>query len=339
MDNKVKNMEKEKIEKTEDTPEKDGSEKFYKNKKIFAIVLLIAVIAVGGYYFYTKKSTKDIGQEEAKKVVAQLVNEAFLQGQGTANITGVSEEFGMYKIDFSVGKQAVSAYLTKDGSKFFPQAMDVDKLKKDIADSKNTPAEADKEIPKKDTPQVDLYVMSFCPYGNKAEDTLKSVYALLKDKVTFNFHYIVSTNGNTIQSLHGEKEVTQDEREACVLKQYGKGKWMDFVTYVNTNCGSDGSCWEAGAKSLGIDSTKISTCVTSEGVALMKADEQNSNTAGASGSPTMLINGVTTKAVYQYGNSEAYKQAICGSFNTPPAECSKTLSAETSTTQGGSCGN
>lgn len=330
-------MEEEKKDKHE---EDDSEESSGKSKKIFLGIIAIAVIAAGAYYFNNnKKAGKDIGQEEAKKVVAQLVNDAFLQGQGKADIKGISEEYGMYKVDFNVGKQSVSAYLTKDGTKFFPQAMDVDKLKKDIASSQTQDQQADKEIPKKDTPQVDLYVMSFCPYGNKAEDTLKPVYNLLKDKVTFNFHYIVSTNGNTVQSLHGEKEVSENEREACVLKQYGKGKWMDFVTYVNDNCGSDGSCWEAGAKSLGIDTTKISSCVTSEGFNLMKAEEKASSDAGASGSPTLLINGVTTKSVYQYGNSEAYKQAICGSFNTAPAECSKTLSSETSTTQGGSCGN
>jgi len=190
---------------------------------------------------------------------------------------------------------------------------------------------------KSDKPVVDLYVMAFCPYGNQAEDTMKPVYALLKDKAQFNVHYIVSVDGNNVQSLHGAPEVAEDEREACVLKNYDLNKWFEFVTYVNTNCGSNGSCWETGAKALGIDTEKISACVASEGVTLMKATGEASDAAGASGSPTLIINGVKSTAVYQYGNSEAYKQAICNSFNTAPSECSITLSGSTQTTTGGSC--
>jgi hypothetical protein len=179
--------------------------------------------------------------------------------------------------------------------------------------------------------------MSFCPYGNKAEDTLKSAYEILKDVVDFNFHYIVSSSGDAIQSLHGEKEVVQNEREACVLRDYGEGKWFDFVTYVNTNCGSDGSCWEAGAKNSGVNASKVESCVTSDGLALMKANEKTSIDAGASGSPTMMINGVDSKAVYQYGNSEAYKQAICLAFNDAPSACDETLGSDASVAEGGSC--
>ena len=51
----------------------------------------------------------------------------------------------------------------------------------------------------------------------------------------------------------------------------------------------------------------------------------------------MLINGTETKSVYQYGNSEAYKQAICGAFNTAPEECAEVLEAATATAPAGSC--
>jgi glutaredoxin len=215
--------------------------------------------------------------------------------------------------------------------------MDIEETVKGVAAQRAADEEAEKNIPKSDKPVVDLYVMSFCPYGNKAEDTLKPVYELLKDKVDFNFRYIVSSEGDKINSLHGQPEVDQNEREVCVMKDYGKDVWMNFVTYVNVNCGSDGTCWEEGAKGLGLSIAKINYCVTSEGAALMKVDEKASTEAGASGSPTMIINGASTKAVYQYGNSESYKQAICNAFNESPAECAEELSGSTSTAEGGSC--
>jgi len=41
-----------------------------------------------------------------------------------------------------------------------------------------------------DKPQLDFYVMSFCPYGNQMEDTLRPVFDLLGDKVEIRPRYI-----------------------------------------------------------------------------------------------------------------------------------------------------
>lgn len=299
-----------------------------------SLVVLVAII-LSGCTLPAKKT--DIGPEAAKTKATDFVKKNLVQAGTEVAVKEITKEGDLYKIVFTVGKQDINTYITSDGAKFFPQVMDIAETEKQAADQKEKDAAAIKDVPKTDKPVVDLYVMSFCPYGNKAEDTMKPVYDLLKNKVDFNFHYIVSTNGNAIESLHGQKEVDQNEREACVMKNYGKDSWMNFVTYVNKNCGSDGACWEAGAKAGNIDPAKISACVKSEGIALMQTDEMLANEAGASGSPTMLINGATSKAVYQYGNSESYKQTICNAFNESPAECAQELGAATSTSEGGSC--
>lgn len=302
---------------------------------IGAVIILVVIIFIG--YNYKKPETKNvgIGTEAAKAKVEALIKDS----GGAATIKEVTEEGDLYKITVSANGQDQPVYVTKDGTKFIQQAVTFEEIEKQKEEAKKQQEEATKPAPKSDKPAVDLYVMSFCPYGNKAEDTMKSVYVLLKNKVDFNFHYIVTSEGDKITSLHGQPEVDQDEREACVLRDYGKGKWLDFASYVNANCGSDGKCWEAGAKSLAIDTAKISACVASSGTALMKAEAEISNAAGASGSPTLIINGQTSQVAYQYGNSEAYKKAICDAFNTAPEECSKTLSSDASTSQGGSCGS
>lgn len=314
-------------------------------KKIVLLVLIsVVLLTIIGYKNDRFKlnfldGTKTITAEEAKSKAIKFINDNLVQPGTQVDVKSVSEEGGLYRLDLSVGKQDIAAYMTKDGKKFFPEAMDIEDTQKKIADAQKADEEAEKNIPKTDKPTVDLYVMSFCPFGNQAEDTLAPVYALLKDKVDFNFHYIVSSEGDTVQSLHGAKEVDQNMREACVLKEYGKNSWMDFVTYVNKSCGSDGACWEAGAKTYNISADKINSCVKASGLSLMKENEKASNDASASGSPTMAINGASTKAVYKYGNPEAYKQSICGAFNDVPEECSKTLESAAATSQGGSCGN
>lgn len=301
-----------------------------------ALVRAVAVIAVvailGGGYYYSAQRKVEGGKKQAQEKVVNFVENNLVQPGTKVEVKETTFENGLYKVVIKVGAQEVPTYLTQDGKTFFPQGIDLSE-----AEKKNEEAQKSAEIPKSDRPQVDLFVMSFCPFGNKAEDTMKPVYELLKGKVDFNFRYIVSSSGDKIQSLHGEKEVVQNEREACVLKLAGKDKWMNFVTYVNAKCGTDGACWEAGARSLGINTAQVNACVKSDGVALMKADEQISSAAGANGSPTMLINGTETRVVYQYGNSEGYKQAICGAFNVAPEECSKALASNTATAQGGSC--
>jgi glutaredoxin len=308
--------------------------------QIIGVALLVIIAGALGYYELVWKKG-NISPEEAKVQVEDFINNNLMQEGTTAEIGDVVKEGGLYKVTVKIGEgeqaQEIESYLTLDGKKFFPSApMDIEETKAQIADAKEKENQPE-EIPTAVKPTVDLYVMSFCPYGNKAEDTIKPAYNLLKDKVDFNFYYIVSSQGDTISSLHGQPEVIQNEREACVLKYFGKDKWMGFVTYINTNCGSDGACWEAGIKSVGLSSTKISACVKAEGVALMKENEKAATAAGASGSPTMLINGVSTKSVYKYGDSESYKNSICSAFETAPAECTTVLGSSTTTTEGGSC--
>lgn len=307
-------------------------------KKTYTIaaVVILAILIIAGYK-YKKPEQKDtgIGTDAAKAKVEALIKDS----GGSATVKEATEDGDLYKIVVSANGQDQPVYVTKDGTKFIQQAISFEDIEKQKAEAQKQQEEASKPAPKNDKPAVDLYVMSFCPYGNKSEDTLKPAYNLLKNKVDFNFHYIVTVDGNNITSLHGQKEVDQDEREACVLKNYGKDSWINFVTYVNDKCGSDGSCWEAGAKSLGINTDKILNCLSIDGLALMKANADASNAAGASGSPTLIINGQNSQAVYKYGDSESYKKAICDAFNTAPTECSQALSSQTSTTQGGSCGS
>lgn len=316
--------------------EKDSnvSDKIKQNPWLISTVVLAIALAIvlafalfGGGITGNAVSERTIGDK-----AVNFINSQILQGQGTVTLDSVSKKNGLYEVVVSYQGQSVSTYFTSDGEYYLgtqisPLTANV------VSDSAQTTT----EVPKSDKPKVELFVMSFCPYGNRAEDTMLPVYNLLKDKVDWGIHYIVGTSGGAVQSLHGQPEVDQNEREACVLSNSGICKWWTFVNYVNTNCGSDGNCWEVGAKAVGLNIADIKSCVSSKGLSLMQAEETASNAAGAQGSPTLIINGVQTNAVYQYGNSEAYKQAICNAFNEAPAECSQALSAATSPSASGSC--
>ena len=92
----------------------------------------------------------------------------------------------------------------------------------------------------------------------------------------------------------------------------------------------------SGLLRITFDVAKVEECVAKDGLSLMQAEQAASEAANASGSPTMLINGKPTSAVYKYGASDVYKETICSAFTTLPSECSVALNS-TQVAQGGSC--
>lgn len=302
---------------------------------VLAVLLIISVITAG----FTKWGfVGTASQDQVTKDTLDFVNKALLQGASAAELTSVSESAGLYNLKLMVNGKEIDSYVTKDGKLFFPQAINVEEVSA-LAGSAEPEAPAQPAV-KSDKPKVDLYVMSFCPFGNKAEETMYPVYKLLKDKVEWNVHYIVSVSGTSVNSLHGQPEADQNMREVCVKENYGMDAFWKFMSYVNNNCGSNGACWKDAAKDAGADATVIETCVAKKGLEYMKAEADASNKAGAQGSPTLLINGQGTSAVYQYGKTDVYQKAICDAFNTPPEACGKVVAAAstTATAAGGSCG-
>jgi hypothetical protein len=192
-------------------------------------------------------------------------------------------------------------------------------------------------------PSVDLYVMSFCPYGVQAENSLEPVVNLLGSKADFTVRYIVSVGGNTINevnSLHGLNEAKEDARQLCIMEKYPALYWP-YLMQINKACYPKASnstaleaCWKAAATELGIDAAQIETCAYgAEGLALLKADEAQGDRLGVTGSPTLFINGQKYSGSR---TSEAFKTAICKAFETIPAECSINLTSDI-TPASGSC--
>lgn len=193
-------------------------------------------------------------------------------------------------------------------------------------------------------PAVDLYVMSFCPYGTQAEAIMSPVVDLLKSKADIRIRYITTisrTNAGSVNSLHGPAEANEDLRQICINKYYPEKYWAYLNTFNEAcypswrNATVLASCRKNTTEALFIDNAKIDTCAESaEGLALLRADEAASAKDGASASPMLFINGI------QYSGSrtpEAYKQAICNSFDTVPAECSTIVSSASASSATGRC--
>lgn len=310
-------------------------------KKNFIVTLILAIIGVtligGGIFFMSKKKNPfgmlasvsgAISSQEAGDKAIDFINKNLLREGVTASLKEIKEESGLYKVTIKItqkdSEQDADVYVSLDGKFLFVNPpIEMKETEKEVT-----------ETPKTEKPDVKLFVMSFCPYGNQAEDLMKPVINLLKDKFDLTLHYIVSkdSNGKYI-SLHGDQELHQDVREICVSK-YQKDKFWDFVDKINKTCSSQNAdtCWEQVGKDLGIDVQKIKDCEGNETNSLLEEESKLVEEYKVSGSPQLFINGVEYTGAR---TSEGYKNGICSGFSTPPSECQQKLSEESSSTEGG----
>lgn len=281
-------------------------------------------------------------QDAANKAIDYINNN--LVQTGKAELVSVEEFSGMYVVTTSYQGQNIPIYVTKDGGFLF--------LSQPYNTSEVIPKEEEEQpagefdAPDTEKPTVDLFVMAFCPYGVQAETTLKPVVDLLGTKADINIRFIANVQGDTVdsvQSLHGATEAQEDLRQLCIMKNYDQATYWKYLMEIDNSCygkitTSDAAaldtCWKAAAATAGIDAVKIDTCSKgSEGLDLLKSDEQLADQYSVTGSPTLIINGETYSGAR---TSEAFKTAVCSGFTTEPTECSQTLS-DTGTAASGGC--
>ena len=214
--------------------------------KISTIALLVVSVGLGALlavsntncptgFFLLGNSQNSVNSQNVASDTLDFVNQNMIQ-RGEASLESVEETSGIYKLITSYQGRNITLYATKDGKYLMMQGVNTEEFKNNQETQSGSQQQTNFDAPDKETPTVELFVMSFCPYGNQAEQTMEPVYKKLGDSVNWEPHYIVSNENGEISSLHGQKEVEQNKRELCVLKDHGAGKWFDFVNYVNENC-------------------------------------------------------------------------------------------------------
>ncbi len=185
--------------------------------------------------------------------------------------------------------------------------------------------------PKTDKPKVELFVMSYCPYGLQMEKAYLPAYELLKKKAEMDIKFVS-------YAMHGEKEINENTRQYCIQKDQS----AKFAKYLTCFTGKDD--YAACLKEAGVSESQVNSCMA-------KADSQfgikanlddkaswlsgqfplydvhatENEKYGVQGSPTLVINGVQVEVSR---SPEAVKQVICSSFNNAPSECDTALSTQ-----------
>jgi len=285
---------------------------------VLSIVLLVWVIT-GGI----------TGNVISKNQVGEKLLEYYTtQGVTGLTLNSVKDVSGIYEVDFNYNDGIVPMYVTKDGT-LVGSLSEIDLTGK----ATSNPSSSTTEVPKTDRPTVELYVFTYCPYGTQMEKAMIPAIKLLKDKIDFKIRQI--------GAMHGDYEKVEAERQLCIEKNY-PDKFLDYVLVFAESteigsCSGDATCLVPKLNALyakfGIDSSKINSCMASEGETLYNAEVSNANSKGVSGSPTLIINGVNAQASR---SPEGVKGVICEAFNNVPSECSQTLSTSQSSAGFGS---
>jgi hypothetical protein len=313
------------------------------SKAVIAGLIVIAVVISGIGIIFASGNTGGVSAvplQDCANAVITYTNANLVSAGSTAELVSVADKNGVYAVTARYQSRNITLYATKDCTFLFTSSYNMKVTTTPtpaVSPTPTTPA-----VPVTSArPTVELFVMSFCPFGTQAEGVMNPVIGLLGSKTNITVRYIASVGGATvdsIQSLHGPTEAVEDLRQLCINKYYPQQLWPYLMDY-NTNCvpvrqnaTSLATCVANTSRKVGIDNGKIETCAAgSEGIALLKADEAITTANKITGSPTLLINGQKYTGAR---TPDAYKQGICNHFETPPAECSVNLSAQAAAATG-----
>ena len=314
--------------------------------KIFAIsfggILILGGIAFIVFEFAVMERIKPITKEKAGEIAIEYINANLLEA-GDAKLKSIEKNKGVYYLKFTSGSNEYDSYISLDGQYFFPYGFNLG-AKEETESNNETNTTS---VEKSDNPEIHLYTMSYCPYGNQAEEVMYPVVKLLSNKVKIEPHYVIYSdyNGggssycldkeNKYCSMHGIEELNQDVRELCIYK-YQPEKYWDYVMAVNEKCtvADIKTCWSGVAKDNGVDVAKTTDCQKNEALSLLANEVSLNEKYNVSGSPMLVINGTEFSGKR---TSEGYKAGICAAFNNQPEECKTALDSTTGTTASGGC--
>jgi hypothetical protein len=299
-----------------------------KNAFFLALVLTIAFTLSGCSTNLNSVFQKKLSPDEAKLKAETYINANLMANGSKATIDKVVEENGLYKMSVNVGSgQIIDSYMTKDGSKLFPQALEMKAAETATGDTTGTDTATPTEVPKTAKPTVELFVMSHCPYGTQIEKGILPVVEALGDKINFELKFCD-------YAMHGEKELKEQLNQYCINKEQN----AKYFTYLKCFLGAgDGAACLTQAK---IDTGKMKTCVdkTDKQFKVTENFANNVDFKGSypsfgvfaddnakynvGGSPTLIVNGAESQSAR---DPQSLMNSICAGFENAPEECAKAM--------------
>ncbi len=297
----------------------------------FIALLLLVVSVITG----NKGNNCNLGMVSADIAASNAVNfinNNMLQGEASAELVGLSESNGLYAINISIAGKDYTSYVTKDGKMLFTSGVEIKEIEKqNITPEDDTPENNDNNIPKKDKPVVELFIMSHCPFGTQIEKGFIPVAEKFKDKIDWEIKFVY-------YAMHGEREVNEQLLQHCI-QQDNKDMYLSYLKCFLKD-GSTESCLaennikkedykacleETDAKYEISENLDDKTKWLSGRFPLFSIHKEENDKYGISGSPSFAINGV--KVDGQGRSPQSMQETICNAFTDKPSECDDSLSS------------
>lgn len=305
-------------------------------KKIIILSLLF-VLVIAGCSLTNPRTVKEIlSPEDARAKVEEFINKNLMRPGSKAIIKEIIDDGDLYKIVVDIGGgQEIDSYLTKDGAKFFPQVMDIKEVEETNQQPQSNATSAQNQpvqnIEKKDKPKVELFVMSYCPYGTQVEKGIIPVIETLGDKIDFELKFCD-------YAMHYQKELNEQLQQYCIQKEEPN----KLISYLKCFLEDENS--SRCLKEAGINDSKLQSCVAAtdnQYKVTEKFNDRNSwrgsyppfdvhktdnDRYNIDSSPSLVINGMK---VSSGRNPASLLSVICSGFNNQPEECNQSLSSAT----------
>ncbi len=103
------------------------------------------------------ENSNTLTTKEAKAKAKKFIDDNLLAaGQSKSQITSITEEKGLFKIKVQVEGQSIDSYMTKDGKKFFPQAVNMDNPQQASNNGSNSNNQQGQQSPQAQQPQEQM---------------------------------------------------------------------------------------------------------------------------------------------------------------------------------------
>jgi len=302
-------------------------------KSLVIVVLLVACLSLAYFQFSGQGIGGAVSAETAVENALAFINKKILAGEVEAVLTGeIVEEKGLYKFEMEIEGQNYPAYVTRDGGMLFPQAG----LTIDLEE---------KELAKEDSPKLEAFVVSYCPFGLQMQRILSEVIKAAPGlEENIEIRYIGSVQNGEVQAMHGEQEAQENLKQIC-LREEQQDKFIPYL-FCFLKEGQSEECLQE----VGADEGELASCMeTAErGVSYAEEDFKLADDYQVTGSPSLILNTVRVSE-FDFGGrtAEAVKELLCSGFKQEPEACSITMATEQAATgfsleyagegSGGSC--
>jgi len=176
---------------------------------------------------------------------------------------------------------------------------------------------------------IELFIMSGCPHGNKfVKETFFSLLNDFSDYVIWQPHYIVHKTGDgKLKALHGESELSENLRQVCIRDKWGLQQWLGYVDCFNREItarqtSAAGRDWTYCSRYVDIEPGELSNCVKYEAEQLILKDVDKTLEYSVNGSPTVIFN--CSMRMNGYNSYSSIKPTLCSLMGEPkPAACNE----------------